>query len=181
MQQPRKMLRIICAFSVGFDVASFSWTADPCSILHGFVIDFHQKWHRFLRIWSLKSDLKSMLILSSVFDHFLEQFSLPLGTIWAPLGAIFPLRAAKIAPRSPQERPKSPQDPAQRRQEPPKTTPRPPPRPRPRARPLRDIKIRQPVATKTAFWLHFGSIWDPFGLKIKFIFILLAQFFILFL
>ena len=36
----------------------------------------------------LQIDFKSMLISSSVFDHFLERFRLHLGTIWAPLGAI---------------------------------------------------------------------------------------------
>ena len=88
MQQPWEMLRIICVFSIGFDVASFAWTAVSCLILHRFVIIFPQKLHRVLTILPLKVDFKSMLILSFVFYHFLERFRHHFGIIWAPLGVI---------------------------------------------------------------------------------------------
>ena len=88
MQQPRKMLRIMCVFSIGFDFASFAWTAVSCLILHRFVIIFHQKLYGVLTILPLKVDFKSMLILSFVFYHFLTRFRLHLGTIWAPLAVI---------------------------------------------------------------------------------------------
>ena len=44
----------------------------------------------FLLILASKIDLKSMLILSSVFDHFFDRFSLLFGSRWVPLGAILP-------------------------------------------------------------------------------------------
>ena len=92
MQQPRKMLRIMCVFSIGFDFASFAWTAVSCLILHRFVIIFHQKLYRVLTILPLKVDFKSMLILSFVSYHFSERFTLHLGTIGAAPGVIWPLQ-----------------------------------------------------------------------------------------
>ena len=92
MQQPRKMLRIICVFSIGIDVASVAWTAVSCLTLHQIVINFQQKFGRVWPIWLLKIDFKSMLILSFVSYHFLERFTLHLGTIGAAPGVIWPLQ-----------------------------------------------------------------------------------------
>ena len=92
MQQPGKMLRIMCVFSIGFDFASFAWTAVSCLILHRIVINFQQILYRVLPIWPLKIDFKSMLILSFVSYHFLERFRLHLGTIGAAPGVIWPLQ-----------------------------------------------------------------------------------------
>ena len=86
MQQPRKMLRIMCVFSIGFDFASFAWTAVSCLILHRFVIIFHPKLYRVM-ILPLKVDFTSMLILSFV---FFITFWLDLDPIWGPFGRLWP-------------------------------------------------------------------------------------------